>query len=48
LEASEDLRHLWCGFEETREMMREIEPVTELGEFAKERNMFLLEAYFQT
>jgi hypothetical protein len=36
------------NLEASEDLMREIEPVTELGEFAKERNMFLLEAYFQT
>jgi len=47
LEASEGLVHLWCPVAEALQMMREVEPTSELGEFVKERDGFIVEAYAQ-
>jgi 8-oxo-dGTP pyrophosphatase MutT (NUDIX family) len=48
LEASEGLVHLWCPVAEALQKMRAAEPSSELGEFIKKRDMFLVEAYLQT
>jgi len=48
LEASEGLVHLWYPVAEALQKMKAIEPTTELGEFIKKRDIFLLEAYLQT
>jgi 8-oxo-dGTP diphosphatase len=48
LEASEGLAHLWCPISEALQKMKTIEPNTELGEFIKKRDVFLLETYLQT
>lgn len=48
LEASEGLFHLWCPITEALQMMEDVEPSNELGEFIKKRDIFLVEAYLQT
>jgi 8-oxo-dGTP diphosphatase len=48
LETSEGLAHFWCSFAEALQKMKTIEPTTELGEFIKKRDVFLLETYLQT
>jgi hypothetical protein len=45
LEAEEDLVHSWCSIEEALEKMEGVKPTTELGEFIKKRDIFLLGAY---
>jgi 8-oxo-dGTP diphosphatase len=47
LEASEGLAHLWCSIAEALQKMKDVEPSTELGEFIKKRDVFLLETYLQ-
>jgi 8-oxo-dGTP diphosphatase len=48
LEASEGLLHLWCPVDEALQKMNAVEPTSELGEFIKKRDIFLVEAYLQT
>jgi 8-oxo-dGTP diphosphatase len=48
LEASEGLAHHWCPIAEALQKMKTIEPTSELGEFIKKRDVFLLETYLQT
>jgi 8-oxo-dGTP diphosphatase len=48
LEASEGLVHLWCPVAEALQKMKAVEPTSELGDFIKKRDMFLVEAYLQT
>jgi 8-oxo-dGTP pyrophosphatase MutT (NUDIX family) len=47
LEASEGLAHLWCSVAEALHKMKTAEPTSELGEFIKKRDIFLIEAYLQ-
>lgn len=47
LEKAEGLAHFWCPVEEALEKMKAVEPTTELGEFIKKRDIFLVEAYLQ-
>jgi 8-oxo-dGTP pyrophosphatase MutT (NUDIX family) len=47
LEASEGLAHLWYPVTEALQMMKDVEPFNELGEFIKKRDIFLVEAYLQ-
>lgn len=47
LEMSEGLSHSWCSVGEALHKMRTIEPTSELGEFIKKRDIFLLEAYLE-
>jgi 8-oxo-dGTP diphosphatase len=44
LEASEGLVHLWCPVAEALQKMKAVEPTSELGDFIKKRDMFLVEA----
>jgi len=48
LEASEGLAHLWCSVLGALQKMNAVKPTTELGDFIKKRDIFLLEAYLQT
>lgn len=48
LERSEGLSHAWCSVEEALHKIRTIDPTSELGEFIKKRDVFLLEAYLES
>jgi len=48
LEASEGLVDLWCPVAEALRKMKAVEPTSELGEFIKKRDIFLVETYLQT
>lgn len=48
LEVAEGLVHFWSPIAEALEKMKIVEPKTELGEFIKKRDVFLLEAYLKT
>jgi hypothetical protein len=48
LEADEGLEQLWCPITEALQKMNAVKPTTELDDFAKKRDIFLLERYLRT
>jgi 8-oxo-dGTP diphosphatase len=45
LEASESLSHRWISIEGAIELMRDVEPTLELGQFIKGRDLFFVEKF---